>query len=528
MAGAKIFRYVVRYDGGTAPRPFDGVCSLAICKPRIRAKAQVGDWVIGFRSRHPGEVLYAMQVTERLKLGDYWDDPRFYDRKPGASPYPDNFYRRTPDGSLVQVPNAVHVPEDTAKDTSGLYVLLSSRFWYFGKNSVPLPNHLVHLVHTSQGHATDIRRQPNDVRHLQEWLESWPVGQLGKPLDDRGDLKPAESRNVAPERVAVTAPIRNATPKPSRSCSAGSRRSKSTGPRRTIFSRKGFDSSYGGMPSPILPDGRMLALPIPAAHDSWTLADVRADDLDLQSLIQDLSQGKHSLATRVHLDPDLDRLPDKRMAGWRPSLGQTGAAQTHLERCGVGHGDIFLFFGWFRQVERRDGRWQYVRSAPNLHVLSGWLEVAEVLRVVAERDKCLQAHPWIADHPHVQNPAHYTDLNNTLYIAPAESSHFPAAPGGGFFSQFRPELQLTLPGHSRSVWGLPHWMEPRRGREPLSYHGDSKRWSRSQEVCMLQTVAKGQEFVLNAEQYPESLPWLRSLLDRSAGVQENSRQGAQG
>ena len=32
---------------------------------------------------------------------------------------------------------------------------------------------------------------------------------------------------------------------------------------RLILSRKGFDSSSGGCPSPIFPDGSMIALPIP-------------------------------------------------------------------------------------------------------------------------------------------------------------------------------------------------------------------------------------------------------------------------
>ncbi|RIE11762.1 hypothetical protein SMC3_08215 [Candidatus Cryosericum hinesii] len=35
---------------------------------------------------------------------------------------------------------------------------------------------------------------------------------------------------------------------------------------RVILSRKGFDSGYGGWASPILPDGRMLSLPIPASR----------------------------------------------------------------------------------------------------------------------------------------------------------------------------------------------------------------------------------------------------------------------
>jgi len=36
---------------------------------------------------------------------------------------------------------------------------------------------------------------------------------------------------------------------------------------KVILSRKGFDSQYGGMPSPILPDGTLLSLPIPSKTD---------------------------------------------------------------------------------------------------------------------------------------------------------------------------------------------------------------------------------------------------------------------
>lgn len=183
---ARIYRYVVRYDSGTAPRPFDGICSLAVCKPSIRAKANVGDWIVGFRSRHPGDVVYAMQVTERLTLGQYWHDPRFANRRPGATPYPDNLYRPTENGALEQVPNPVHGPFDRAKDCSGLHALLSDRFWYFGRDSVPLPNHLMHLVQTTQGHAVHVNRRPSDVAELRAWLASWPVGCLGTPIDDRG------------------------------------------------------------------------------------------------------------------------------------------------------------------------------------------------------------------------------------------------------------------------------------------------------------------------------------------------------
>ena len=43
---------------------------------------------------------------------------------------------------------------------------------------------------------------------------------------------------------------------------------------KLILSRKGFDSSAGGIASPILPDGRMISLPIPSSGDDFTFADI--------------------------------------------------------------------------------------------------------------------------------------------------------------------------------------------------------------------------------------------------------------
>ena len=99
---------------------------------------------------------------------------------------------------------------------------------------------------------------------------------------------------------------------------------------KVILSRKGFDSSYGGIPSPILPDGRLVSFPIPSPSDCFQLADINMPGLDTENLISDLSGKKHSLQTCIHLDPDLDRAPNTRLPGWRPALGQTGNAQSHL------------------------------------------------------------------------------------------------------------------------------------------------------------------------------------------------------
>ena len=101
----------------------------------------------------------------------------------------------------------------------------------------------------------------------------------------------------------------------------------------------------------------------------------------MAALLAGLSRQQHAINDRVHLDPDIDRSADNRLPGWRPSLGQTGAAQTHLDGQGVGPGDVFLFFGWFREVEAVSRNWRYVPRAPDLHVMFGWLEVGAVIPV---------------------------------------------------------------------------------------------------------------------------------------------------
>jgi hypothetical protein len=282
---------------------------------------------------------------------------------------------------------------------------------------------------------------------------------------------------------------------------------------KIILSRKGFDSSYGGIASPILPDGRMISFPIPSPDDAATLADISCPDLDVGKLIGDLSKGKHSIQTRIHLDPDLNRRAASRLSGWRPSLGQTGAAQSHLSGMGVGVGDVFLFFGWFRNVEQYGGNWRYVRNAPDLHTIFGWIEIAEVLPIVLQRTQCLERHPWIANHPHVASPIYYDNPRNTLYVACERSAFSENAQfGGGNFARFNESLRLTKLGESRSVWSLPSWFAP-NGRNPLSYHPNASSWQEDGDKVTLRSAAKGQEFVIDSALYPELEHWATSIVE---------------
>lgn len=183
IEGPRIFRYVVRQDRGGSPDPFHGWCSLAVCKPQIRRSARVGDWILGLRSRHNDQVIYAMRLDEVMSLGDYWADSRFIAKRSGGDGPPDNFYREVANGVIQRVANALHDEKEATRDIAGLNALVSCHFWYFGGQSPTLPTELVHLVHSGQGHALQKRRQADDVEVLQQWLAHWPMGRNGAPLD---------------------------------------------------------------------------------------------------------------------------------------------------------------------------------------------------------------------------------------------------------------------------------------------------------------------------------------------------------
>ena len=144
---------------------------------------------------------------------------------------------------------------------------------------------------------------------------------------------------------------------------------------RIIFSRKGFDSSSGGGPSPIV-DGRPLSLPIPAGTASTT----SYGDLGLGEQAAKASRGKLGANDLCHHDP---MFRDDGTC----IFGQHSAAQTHLEGRGVGLGDVFLFFGLFAEEETREPH----------HRIFGYLKVEEITRLAVGIPSGLVS-PW-CDQP---------------------------------------------------------------------------------------------------------------------------------
>ena len=192
-----LWSYCIPYDDGAAPNPYWGVCTLAICKPAIRRTAQVGDWVVGTGSKQSpigdisGMVVYAMRVSQTLTMAEYdvltrrtltqkvpvWTH-RDHRRRLGDSIY--DFETDPPTQRL-----GVHPEGYRSTDLSGLKVLLSDHFYYFGDNPQPLPDELLPIVRQGQGHQSLMNAPYVDAFTV--WIASLglpPNAPRGKPQLD--------------------------------------------------------------------------------------------------------------------------------------------------------------------------------------------------------------------------------------------------------------------------------------------------------------------------------------------------------
>ena len=112
---------------------------------------------------------------------------------------------------------------------------------------------------------------------------------------------------------------------------------------KIILSRKGFDSSYGGYPSLILPNGTLLTLPIPTEENGIPYSSVNSGfrDLTLYEIMRGIKDSIY-LNRRIpltersccHLDPDLNAASYPRAPDWRGCFGQADTAQRVLEKNG--------------------------------------------------------------------------------------------------------------------------------------------------------------------------------------------------
>lgn len=181
-----LFTYSLVTDSGAAPNPFGGVCTLALCKPRIRrGSVGEGDWVAGvaghtFGEKH-GNLAYAMKVAQKVGFDEYdalcrekWDikipdkesdnlqkrlgDCQYCFRAPGGNlrvrcdgcqfGCKTTRYAHGRQGSVKVSGYARQRPgphriEFAGGDLGGQFVLIAEDYYYFGEDAVPFSRGLL-------------------------------------------------------------------------------------------------------------------------------------------------------------------------------------------------------------------------------------------------------------------------------------------------------------------------------------------------------------------------------------------------
>ena len=197
-----LYSYVVAYDSGFAPNPFNGFCTLATCKPEIRKRANIGDWVIGTGShrqgvRRGGFLVYAMCVDEALSFEKYWDDPRFLKKRPNlVGSYRmacgDNIYSPKPDGHGFDQLNSYHSQNNGSpcqkhikRDTSVNRVLVSKDFVYFGAEGPEVPKSLQDAGIILKGRNYKKITNNKTIKKFEAWFAELRVNSRyqGRPFD---------------------------------------------------------------------------------------------------------------------------------------------------------------------------------------------------------------------------------------------------------------------------------------------------------------------------------------------------------
>lgn len=257
---------------------------------------------------------------------------------------------------------------------------------------------------------------------------------------------------------------------------------------KIILSRKGFDLTYGGQPSPILPDGTLLSFPIPIENDRWFYDQIFYNRKSYLDIIKELKpKSKISKERTCHLDPDIRKSATQRAKDWKAIFGQCDAAQGHLINQGIELNDIFLFFGWFKLTEIIDGHLKYVKGAPDLHIMYGYLQIGEIYKCGDNFPEYTKTHSHVIDN--------YADKkSNCIYVANDKLSINNKFNGWGCF-KFDKSLVLTKEGKTKGKWELPDMFKGLA----ISYHPNPFKED------YFQSADIGQEFVIEEKEEVEQL-----------------------
>lgn len=188
---------------------------------------------------------------------------------------------------------------------------------------------------------------------------------------------------------------------------------------------------------------------------------MRYDELSFQhdgqefhydQLLRDLGSAPYS---HCHLDPDIREDIVPRNDYWSAGFGQCGSSAAELRNKGIAAGDLFLFFGWFREAELTDGHFRYVPKSPSFHVIWGFMEVGAMVDV-----KVQPVPELLTYHPHTKDETLKAKSPNLIFSATDSPTCFDS--GYGTFEFCNPAV-LTHDhesGGRRSDWAEMDFLTP--------------------------------------------------------------------
>ena len=139
----RIHTYVIATDAGSAPNYDPPFTTLAVCKPRIRRKANVGELVLAFAGKSVNPLRAALGRVGRCRRREI-HVRRLLERQ--ALPGQETRSLHSPRQLLPPNPRTVDScgsktpcmdPKPREHDTDGLYVLAFNPSWRFGANGPP-------------------------------------------------------------------------------------------------------------------------------------------------------------------------------------------------------------------------------------------------------------------------------------------------------------------------------------------------------------------------------------------------------
>ena len=215
---------------------------------------------------------------------------------------------------------------------------------------------------------------------------------------------------------------------------------------KVILSRKGFDTSNGGIASPIFEDGTMLSFPIPS-QDSNRFCELQYQGKSYAEILSDLHYKGEAFC---HVDPDLELARRVTLIDqWIPAFGQMDASATYLKNIGIQEGDLFLFFGNFHHVEQVNGHFKYVRKSgdfykdKDIQAIWGYLQIGKIIDDPLEQ-KLLWWHP----HAREERRANKT---NVIFTPTERLSFDDSKPGAGVL-RYDLKRVLTLEHSNKATW----------------------------------------------------------------------------